>query len=257
MNRILVSIICLFIALSISKAQDSAAVTNASLSHVPADIIADFVRTEVQVRERLNQFTFKRDVLLQTIGPNGEVTGEYIRNSQFVFDDKGNRIERVIFHPPSTIRELRITKEDIQDLAGAQLLGMDVSEISKYRLTDLTIETLAGKRVYVVTVEPAVKPDPYRMRERFFVGRVWIDSDNLQILKVRGIVQPQGKQRFPVFETWREPVADTLNLPVRTEADDTLHFPKRKVNYRVRVRYYDYKLFASKVKITAIDEPAN
>src|SRR5207253_11439202 len=101
----------------------------------PASILASVVAAENKVREALNQHTFKRDVVLQTIGPNGEVTGEYIRNSQFLFDDKGNRIERVTYHPPSTIREMRITKEDIQDLAGAQLLGIDIVDAAKYKLT--------------------------------------------------------------------------------------------------------------------------
>ena len=78
-------------------------------------VLARFVATETRVREALNQHTFKRDVVLQTIGPNGEVTGEYLRNSQFIFDDRGRRIERVLFHPGSTIHEMRITKEDIQE----------------------------------------------------------------------------------------------------------------------------------------------
>src|SRR5207253_2143050 len=98
-------------------------------------ILAAFVDAEGKVREALNRHTFKRDVVLQTIGPNGEVTGEYVRNSQFVFDDRGRRIERVFFHPKSTIHEMRITKQDIQDLAGGQLLGIDVAEAAKYRLT--------------------------------------------------------------------------------------------------------------------------
>src|SRR6185503_10395837 len=94
----------------------------------PSTIIESFVKAETQLRQSLNQHTFKRDVVLQTIGPNGNVTGEYIRNSQFLFDDRGNRIERVTYHPPSTIREMRITKEDIKDLAGSQLLGVDILE---------------------------------------------------------------------------------------------------------------------------------
>jgi hypothetical protein len=244
-------------ASSTAKSQQLPTGVDPPVSRAPADIVAAFVRSEVEVREALNQHTFKRAVVLQTIGPNGEVTGEYIRNSEFLFDDKGNRIERVTFRPPSTIRELRITKEDIQDLAGSQLLGIDISEINRYRMTYASEEILNGKRVYVLLVEPAVKPDPHRMRERFFVGRVWIDADNFQILKVRGIVQPQGKQRFPVFETWREPVTAKLNLPARTEVDDVLRFPKRNVNYRIRVRYYDYKLFASKLTITELDQPGN
>jgi len=221
----------------------------------PETIVASFVKTESQLREALNQHTFKRDVVLQTIGPNGEVTGEYIRNSQFLFDDKGNRIERVTYHPPSTIREMRITKEDIQDLAGAQLLGIDIAESAKYQLTYAGDDSLAGKRVYRLLVEPAVKPNPDRMRERFFRGTVWINAVTFQIVKIRGVVEPQGKQRFPTFETWREPVTSTLSFPTRTEADDVLHFPNRDVNYRIRVRYYDYKLFASTVSVKEIDAP--
>ena len=227
------------------------------VSRTPVDIIAAFVKTESEVREALNQHTFKRDVVLQTIGPHGEVTGVYVRNSQFLFDDKGNRIERVTYHPPSTIREMRITKEDIQDLAGAQLLGIDISETNKYRLTFAGPEILSGKPVYVLLVEPSQTPNPQQMKERFFVGRVWIDVESFQIMKVKGVVEPHGKQRFPLFQTWREPITTKLNLPTRTEADDILHFPKRDVNYRIRVRYYDYKLFASKLKITETDEPKN
>jgi hypothetical protein len=93
------------------------------------------------------------------------------------------------------------------------------------------------------------------MSERFFWGTVWIDAQTSQIVKIKGVVEPHGKQRFPLFETWREPTGASLYLPARTEADDILHFPKYDVHYRVRVRYYDYKLFASKLKVTEIDEP--
>lgn len=218
-------------------------------------IVAEFVRTELRVRDALKQYTFKRDVVLQTIGPNGQATGQYVRNSHFVFDDKGNRIERVTYRPPSTITEMRITKEDIQDLAGAQLLGMDIAESTKYRLSYNGEETLTGKLVYRLMVEPAVQPDPRRMSDRFFRGSVWIDAKTFQIVKIRGIVEPQGKQRFPTFETWREPGAETLSFPTRTEADDVLHFPHRDVHYHIRVRYYDYKLFAGKLTVKEIDAP--
>lgn len=221
----------------------------------PESIVESFLRTESRVRAALHQYTFKREVVLLTIGPNGEVTGQYIRHSQFLFDDRGNRIERVTYHPPSTIREMRITKEDIQDLAGAQLLGIDITESAKYRLLYAEQETLDGKLVHRLSVEPAVKPNPYRMKERFFRGSIWVDAATHQILKVRGKVEPEGKQRFPTFETWREPVTPELLFPVRTEADDVLHFPNRDVNYRIRVRYYDYQLFASRLSVKEIDEP--
>lgn len=217
-------------------------------------VLTRFVAAETKVREALNKYAFKRDVVLQTIGPNGEVTGEYIRNSQFVFDDRGRRVERVIFHPASTICEMRITKEDIQDLAGAQLLGIDIVEADMYRLTYVGAETVDSRQLFAIDVAPLTQPDPSHMRKRFFVGRVWLNPTNFQIVKIRGIVEPQGKQRFPLFETWREPVNGPLAFPTRTEADDVLHFRNRDVHYRIKVRCYDYKLFGSKVRITELDE---
>jgi hypothetical protein len=219
-------------------------------------LLSRFLSAERGVREALNAHTFKRDVLLQTIGPNGEVTGEYVRNSLFVFDDRGNRIERVLFHPRSTLRGMKITKEDIQDLAGAQLLGVDINEANKYLFDVIGEEVLSGHETYIIDVRPRQKTDPNRMNERAFVGRIWIDALSLNVLKARGIVEPQGKQRFPVFETWRGGLAGSLLFPTRTTADDILHFPNQHdVHYRVNVRYYDYKRFASTVKITEVDQP--
>jgi hypothetical protein len=212
-----------------------------------------FVAAESKVREALNQHTFKRDVVLQTVGPNGEVTGEYVRNSQFIFDDRGRRIERVTFHPKSTIHEMRITKEDIQDLEGAQLLGIDIVEATKYELAYAGTEIVAGQKLFAVDVRPRETPDPKRMKNRYFVGRVWVDPGTFQIVKIKGVVEPQGKQRFPMFVTWRAPIKETLAFPVRTEADDVLHFKEGDVHYRIKVRYYDYKEFASKVAVKDVD----
>jgi hypothetical protein len=236
---------------------DSPARSEPAGASEPAAILARFVTSEMKVREALKQRMFKRDVVLQTIGPNGEVTGEYLRNSQFVFDDRGRRVERVLFHPRSTISEMRITKEDIQDLAGAQLLGIDIVEATKYHLTYAGAETADSRQLFAVDVTPIVAPDPQHMSERYFVGRLWIDPATFQIIKIRGVVEPQGKQRFPLFETWREPVNGALAFPTRTEADDILHFQGRDVHYRIRVRYFDYKLFGSKVNITELDEPVS
>lgn len=222
----------------------------------PQSVLSALIETEARVREALNQHTFKRNVTLETIGINGEVTGQYIRNSQFLFDDKGNRIERVFHHPASTIRQLKITREDIQDLAGAQLLGIDITERAKYRLDYAGRETFGPRDVFAFDVVPVQQPNPHRMRERFFVGRVWADSQSFQIVKVKGIVEPKGKQRFPVFQTVRESIGGDLWFPTITYADDILRFPKIDVHYRIKVRYYDYRRFAGKLTITEVNEPS-
>jgi hypothetical protein len=222
----------------------------------PSEILKKFVETETRFREIMLQYTFRRDVILQTIGEEGKITGEYIRNSQFVLDDRGGRIERVLYHPKPTIREMKITKEDIKDLSGAQLFGFEMTDVSSYNLAYVNKETIDSRQTFSIDVSPRQTPDPRRMRERFFVGRIWVDALSFQIVRVRGIAVPQGKQRFPIFETLREqPVGSDLLFPASTFADDILHFPKRDVHYKVMVKYYAYKRFAGKVTIVEIEQP--
>lgn len=222
----------------------------------PSEILKRFVEAETTFRELMCQYTFRRDVTLQTIGHEGQITGEYIRNSQFVFDDRGGRVERVFYHPKSTIREMKITKEDIQDLACAQLFGFEMKDLSRYDITYVSQETINSRQTYAIDLSPKQTPDPRRMRERFFVGRIWIDALSFQIIRMRGIAMPQGKQRFPTFETWREQLGESDFLfPTSTFADEILHFPNRDVRYKITVKYYAYKRFASKVSILEIDQP--
>jgi hypothetical protein len=215
-------------------------------------IIRNFIAAETQFRETLLQFSFKRDVVLQTIGPRGEITGEYIRQSGFVLDDLGQRIERVVYHPASTIKLLKITKEDVQDLSGSQLFGLEPAEMAAYNFSYLGDELFKQRTVHLIAVSPKQEPNPQRMRSRFFVGRIWIDAASFQIVKLQGTTEPHGKQRFPAFETERGLEIEDRLFPSTTSADDVLRFPKLDVHYRIAVRYYDFKRFAGRLKIVEI-----
>src|ERR1041384_3930287 len=218
----------------------------------PSLIVRKFIAAENEFREVATKFSFRRDVRLQTIGANGEVTGEYLRNSIFVLDDHGRRFERVLYHPRPSIKALKITKEDIQDLAGPQLFGPETAGLSAYSFTYEGEENVNGRLACLIRATPKQQPDPRKMRERFFVGLIWVDHATYQILKVKGNTLPQGKQRFPAFETIRDLDVENLRFPSSTSADDVLHFPKFEVRYRITVRYYDFKKFSSRVTITEI-----
>ena len=219
----------------------------------PATVVKNFIDAENTFRKTLVQFSFKRDVTLQTIGDQGEITGEYIRNSIFVLDDQGRRVERVIYHPKPTLKDLRITKEDIQDLAGSQLFGLEPSDLTSYNLSYLEEETLNGRLMYVVSVSPNQEPDPRHLRLRFFVGRVWVEPGAFRPVCLEGVTKPHGKQRFPNFKTERQIEIDNLRFPSSTYADDVLPFPRQNIHYRIKARYYDFKRFAGRVKIVDLD----
>lgn len=222
----------------------------------PAEILKRFIAAEGVFREAIRNYSFMREVALQTIGPQGQITGDYIRTSQFVLDDRGGRVERVLYHPKSTIREMKITKEDVQDLAGAQLFGFEFADVSRYKLAYIGPETIASRQTYAIDLTPSQPVNPHRMRERFFVGRVWVDAHTFQIVKMRGVAVPQGKQRFPTFETLRGKAGDIdIHFPLSTFADEILHFPLSNVHFRIMVRYYGYKRFASRVTISEIERP--
>jgi hypothetical protein len=216
-------------------------------------IIRAFTAKETEFRKALSEYAFKRDATIQTIGPAGEVTGEYHRVSQFVFTDQNERFEKITYFPPPTLTELTFTQEDLEDLGGVQPFALEASVIDQYDFKYVGKEQLDELHTYVFDVAPKVLPK--KVSERRFEGRIWVDDEDLQIVKVRGKAVPQGKQRFPLFETYRQQIDGRYWFPTYTSADDELVFPKGEVvHVRMLVRYTDYKRFGSKVTVTEIGE---
>src|SRR5947209_9665214 len=149
---------------------------------------------------------FKRDVVIQTIGLGGQITGEYRRVSTFSFDDAGNRYEKIVFFPMPTLNELQVTQEDLENLGGIQPFALEASQIGQYKFTYVGTDNIDELDLYVFDVGPKVMPDARRTRDRYFQGRIWVDQRDLQIVKVKGKAVPEGKQRFPIFETYREQI---------------------------------------------------
>lgn len=224
----------------------------------PADvdrIIRSFTTKETQFRQALNQYVFKRDAVFQTIGMGGQISGEYHRTSYYTFDDKGNRYEKITFFPMPTLVGMALTPEDLEDLGGIQPFALEASKIDQYSFTYVGKERIDELDLYVFDVGPKVMPDPKKSRERFFKGRIWVDDHDLQIVKVRGKGVPEGKQRFPTFETYREQIDGRYWFPTYTYADEELVFDDGEViHFRMRVRYTDFKRGRADVRITEIDD---
>ncbi len=216
-------------------------------------IVRTFSAKETEFRKALNEYAFKRDATVQTVGMGGGITGEYRRVSQFVFDDQGNRFEKITFFPAPTLTELQITPEDIEDLGGIQPFALEAAKINQYNFNFLGTEHIDEIDTYVFDVQPKVMPK--KVSERFFQGRVWVDTGDLQIVKVRGKGVPEGKQRFPIFETYRQQIDAHYWFPVYTYADDNLEFKEGTIHMRMLVRYSDFRRFRSRVTITEANEP--
>jgi len=262
MRRLVFSFILAFSVLTtfgLSDARAQGATQAASKAGDSVDvsrIVRAFTAKETQFRKALNGYTFTRDALLQTIGFGGQITGEYNRISQFTFNDAGERFERITRFPVPTLTEISFTNEDLEDLGGVQPFALEASKINLYNFTYVGREKVDELDTYVFDVAPKVTPK--KVSERFFQGRIWVEADDLQIVKTRGKGVPEGKQRFPTFETYREQIDGKYWFPTYTYADDDLTFPGGYVvHVRMKVRYADYKQFRGRVRVIEEGNPGD
>ncbi len=232
--------------------QPESQIRNVSLAPVEVErIMRAFTAKEAEFRQALNQYGFKRDAVMQSIGWGGQITGEYHRVSRFVFDDAGQRFEKIVLFPLPTLTSFTITAEDLEDFGGVQTFALEAHKVGQYDFKYVGKEKIDDLDLHVFDVAPKVMPDPKKTKERFFVGRVWVDDQDLQIVKVRGKGVPETKEsRYPTFETYRENIDGKYWFPSVTFADDQLVFSTGDVAHiRLRIKFSEYERFRAKVRI--------
>jgi muconolactone delta-isomerase len=218
-------------------------------------IIKTFTAKETQFRKALVEYSFRRDALLQSVGMGGQITGEYHRVSVFTFDDAGTRFEKITAFPMPSFQS--VTQEDLDDLGGISPFALEPAKIGQYDIRYVGKEKIDELNLYVFDVSPKVVPDPKKSKERFFLGRVWVDQEELQIVKTRGKGVPETKDnKFPIVETYREQIDGRYWFPTYSYADEELLFDNGgTLHVRMRVKYTDFQLARAKVRIIEIDDP--
>ena len=217
-------------------------------------IIRAFTSKETQFRTALNQYSFKRDALIQSIGMGGQVIGEYHRVSSFTFDDQGNRYEKISYFPMATMSN--VTAEDLDDLGGINPFALEPSKLERYNIKYVGKEKIDELNLYVFDVAPKVMPDAKKTKERLFVGRVWVDDHDLLIVKTRGKGVPETKNnKYPIVETYREQIDGRYWFPTYSYADEELIFDDGfTLHVRMKVRYSDFAPARATLKVTEIGE---
>lgn len=234
--------------------QNASAITKHDLSQAEVDrIVRKFTQNEALFRQALNVYAFNRNATIQTIGMGGQITGTYKRDSYLTFSEAGERFEKILFAPVSTLTEITVTAADIEKLGGIDPFAIEPRVVDQYSFTYLGKEKIDELSLYVFDVAPKVMPDWKKGIAKYFQGRIWVEDEGLMIVKSRGKAVPEGKERFPIIETIRQPVDNKYYFPVDSRADDELVFDNgQAVKIRVRVRYNDYRLGRTDVRI--VDE---
>ncbi|HYO62211.1 MAG TPA: hypothetical protein VER08_01000 [Pyrinomonadaceae bacterium] len=227
-------------------------------------IVTGFTAREAQFRQALAQYSFKRSAIIQTLGLGGQITGEYRRESRFVADDSGKLYEKITYFPMPTLTEITISAEDLEDLGGVAPFALEASKAHLYNFNYVGKERLDEIDTYVFDVSPKadvnnprIAKQLFKEKQRFFLGRIWVDQQDLQIVKSRGKGVPETKEaKYPVFESYREQIDGRYWFPTYLYSEDELVFGNGQiVRIRAKVRFTDYERLSGKVRIAEEGEP--
>jgi hypothetical protein len=226
------------------------------------EIITRFAAKEKEFKEARDHYTYRQSIKVQT-RDGDTVTGEYQEVFDVLYDDKGHRIENVVFAPQSSLDKggLSLDEGDVQDFRNRLPFVLTSEEVPEYNILYVGQQQEDTLHCYVFDIAPKQIVG----KKRYFQGRIWVDDHDFQIVKTYGQAVPEtrdtkkkGKEEhlYPKFTTWREQIDNQYWFPTYTRADDILHFNLNDIHIREIVKYEDYKRFGSSVKITYNGEKA-
>ena len=221
----------------------------------PDQIIQKFAAREKEFAQARDNYTFRQDVTVQTLDGD-TVDGEYRQVVDVTFDDKGKRRENVVYSPQSSLQRISMDPEDYEDINHRYPFVLTTDEIPEYQILYVGQQRIDEIDTYVFDVAPKT----LEKGKRYFQGRIWVDNQDFQIVKSQGKPAYMKEKRlegheFPSFTTYREQIDGKYWFPTYASSDEELHFPGTKrsppndVHIKIKVKYTDYKRFASKSRI--------
>jgi len=208
----------------------------------PSDTLAAAAEKGKQLLAALRGYSYYAELTIETVSQADTVTGKYYRFSQVSFDRDGNRQEK-IFDNKSTLPEaVYIGTNAANNLTRVYQFIITPETLTQYELNYVGREKIDELNTYVFDVKPKIKlPDPDKSNERYLKGRVWIDDQDLCVVKVAGEALPeQSAHRTPRFETYFQNY-DKYWFPAYAAADDTVRMGKYSTRVIVKVRFTSYK----------------
>ena len=212
------------------------------------EIVKRFAAKETEFRQAREQYTYRQDVTVQTPDDNGQ----YREVFDVVFDDKGKRLENVVFAPQNTLQQIQMSPEDLDDIRHRLPFVLTSEEIPEYDILYVGQQQEDELHCYVFDIAPKQIVG----KKRYFQGRIWVDDQDFQIVKTYGKTVPDIRKKkgqenlFPKFTTWRQQIDGKYWFPTYTKANDTLHFSTQDTRIVEKVKYENYKRFGAKSKIT-------
>lgn len=213
------------------------------------DIIKKFTQKETDFAIARESYTYRQTTKMTETDPPG---GQYEIIEEVTFDDRDKRTSRVLHAPVQSLEHIVMTAEDEQDYRNVMPFVMTNSTANEYIVNYVGRQPVDEISCYVFSVKPKVLT---KDRKRYFDGQIWVDDQDLQIVKTYGRATghlSRGEdQQFPKFETYREQIDGKYWFPTYTYADDTLNFKDgQSQRIKVVIKYDQYKKYQFKTEST-------
>jgi len=208
----------------------------------PDEIIRRFAAKEDEMLRAIMGYTFQKDVRLQEIGPDNKTTGQLEIVTQLRITPEGKFIEKPVSRQPSTLHYVDLQRGDSDLLAPTPLFPLTTAILPKYIITYGGKQPLDELSAYYFTV----KPRALERARAYFSGVVWVDVQDLVIVKTMGKWVTEigdvtaSNLPFTVFETYRQQVGKNLWFPAYSRSDDTIQSGDASVPVRVIVKWSDF-----------------
>jgi hypothetical protein len=221
---------------------------------IPVDqIISQFAAKESEYQHALDHYTYRRTASVETIDDDtNKVDGQWYEVDDVIFSPNGARLDKVVYAPPNSLTRILMMPSDLQDIEHNYQFVLTPENLSQYDVKYVGRQKIDQVDCYVFDVTPKL----IDKKNRRFLGRVWVDAQELLIVVTDGRMVPDDTKRggsdlHPPFITWRQQIDGHYWFPVYTKGEGILHFAggngymDQDVHIRETVKYADYKRFGS------------
>ena len=219
----------------------------------PDEIIRRFAAKEDEMAGAIKGYTFQKDVRIQEIGADNKPTGQIEIVTQLRISPDGKLYEKPVSRQPSTLHNLDLQRGDSDLVAPTPMFPLTTAMLPKYEITYGGKQPLDELSAYFFTV----KPRAVERTSAYFSGVVWVDVQDLVIVKIMGkwITElgdvTASNLPFTVFETYRQQVGKNLWFPAYSRSDETIQAGDIRVPIRVIVKWSDFKLLENTPHVDA------
>lgn len=217
----------------------------------PPDLLKRILARETATEAERANFAYRQRVRIEELDLNGRRRGKYRELRDVIFTAEGKRHEEMAGKPYDTLAGLRLTAEDFRDMREVQPFLFTSDQLHLYQTQFKGEEPVEGAPCWVLQVTPR----QILQGQRLFEGLVWVQQEELAVIRMEGRAVPQILNRkqenlFPRFTTVRKKVDGKFWFPDRTFADDVLPFRAGPVRIKLEIVYSQYKRFSADSKVT-------